>query len=239
MKVKCDRGTFCRFFAVMFSLALIFSLTACADMGKFSEENDFKDYYESIGSIEGIYDGGSRNYDLKDSLFNDYTVNNLNWPDEDDKVAYEEYVYIVIPFNADLTVESLALYLYSETNTNFQINFFYYENSTFAPKKIKYKSSPETETIVVTEDGIDVEKEVEIEYDDPAYEDRVASTTCYATSEWGDFAVEYFNQPGYTDGYLHAKNGGLLYVRIENNSGLNKNMQSCPFNFINLIIRAE
>ena len=226
-----------RVFAAALGIALTFSLTACMDLGYFETEEGYKAFYDSIGDIEAIYDGGVHSYDLKDSLFNTYTVENLAWEDDDDKVAYEEYVYIVVPFKKDLTIESVALFMASDEKDELEVSAFYFPNG-FEPNEIKFKSSPDMKIIKVTENGVEVEKEVPIEYDDPLKTERAAGEFCYVSSEWGSFLMEGFSQPGYTDGFLHVEEGGSLYLRIENNSGLEKNTQSCKFSFINLMIRA-
>lgn len=234
MKMRSDKRIPRWLLAIVVSFVLIFSLTACMDLGSFNADDNYQEYYDSFGDVEGIFDGGSHSYDLEKSLFNAYSIEKLDWEDDDDRVAYEEYVYIVIPFEAALKIESVALFLNSEVATDLEISAFYFDGSATAPEKIKYKSSPDTEIIIVDE----VETKVEIEYDDPDKSERIADALCYAKSDWGSFILENFSQPGYTDGYLHAGIDGLLYLRIENNSGLNKDMQSCSFNFNGLLIRS-
>ena len=234
MKTKRNNRITLGLFAIALSLVVLFSSTACMDLGIFTDDDHYQALYDSIGRIEGIFDGGSHSYDLEDSLFNSYSVEKLDWKDDADKVAYEEYVYIVIPFEAALQVESVALFMNSAVATELEISAFYFESSTLVPEKIKYKSSPDTETVIVEE----VETEVPIVYDDPAKSDRIAGAFCNANSDWGNFVLEKFTQTGYTDGYLHTGVDGALYLRIENNSGLNKEMQNCSFNFNGLLIRA-
>ena len=223
-----------RLLAIALSIALVLLSTACVDLGTFNADNDYADLYDSIGDVEGIYDGGSHRYDLKKSLFNARSVEKLDWEDDDYKVAYEEYVYIVIPFRSALKIESVALFMNSAVATDLEISAFYYAGSAVAPTIVKYKSSPDTEIVILDE----VETLVDIVYDDPVKSDRIADAFCYAKSDWGSFMLEHFAQPGYMDGYLHTGNGGLLYLRIENNSGFNREMRSCSFNFNGLLIRA-
>ena len=228
------------FLTIALCLALIFSLTACgADLGEFnSDEEDYSKFYESFGDLEGLYDGGSHSYDIEDSLFNEYTVVNLDWEDDDDKVASEEYVYIVIPIKKEVQIESFVLYMNSETEVDVSLSAYYFSSTATRPEKIRYRNSPDTEIIIVIEDGHEVEKEVEIVYDDPIWNDRVGDATCYVTRDWGSFMMERFTQPGYSDGLLHAEEDSYLYLMIENNSGLHRDMQNLSFNFINFIVRA-
>ncbi len=227
------------FLTIVLCLVLIFSLTACADMGEFnSDEEDYSKFYDSFGELEGLYDGGSHSYDIEDSLFNTYTVVNLDWEDDDDKVEKEEYLYIIIPIKADLQIDSFVLYMQGDKEVDVTLSAYYYADSTLLPEKIKYRNSPDTETIIVIIDDQPVEVEVEIEYDDPIWNDRVADATSHVSTEWGSFIMKNFNQPGYSDGLLHTVEDSFLYVRIENNSGFHREMQSVTFNFINFIVRA-
>ena len=223
-------------FSIVLILALIVFSTGCAtDLGTFSEDNDYEEYYESFGDVVGIFDGGDLSYDVEDSLFNYTTVNELKWEDDDDAVEEKEYVYIVLPFEKEMILESVALYVKASKDCTIYINAFYFQDDTVTPKKIKYLSSPDTETIEV--DGQPVE--VEIEYDDPLKADRVSSAEVHLTQdEWGSFILSNFTQAGQLDGNLHTQEDGLLYIRIENNSGFNvSTLPSCPITFINLLVR--
>lgn len=230
-----------RLVTVALSLVAMLSLTACFDLGTFGDENgEHKDYYDSFGEIAGIFDGGKHGYDLEDSVFNDYTVNEMDWEDEDDEVKSEEYVYLVIPFKRAMQIESIGMFVGTDTNVDLSVAAFYYPNESYAPAKIKYKSSPDTEIVTVKDDeGNDVEVEVEIVYDDPDPSLAVAETTLYTVAgDWTDFLLENFMQEGYEDGLLHTGDNGLLYIRIDNNSGLYPDLATCSFTFINLLIRA-
>lgn len=229
-----------RFIAVGLSITILSCLSACFDLGTFEEDGSHKGYYSSFGTVEGMFDGGEREYDIEDSLFSDYTVNNMGWKDEDDEVKDEEYLYIVLPFECEMKIESIALFVKSDIKTTLEINSFYYESESLAPAKIKYKSSPDTEIIEDTdEDGNPIEREVEIEYDDSMPEESIADAICETVSnEWSSFILGNFNQQGYGDGFLHTGKGGMIYVRINQNSGLFRDKETCSFKFINLLVRA-
>ena len=223
-------------FSIVLILALIVFSTGCAtDLGTFSEDNDYEEYYESFGDVVGLFDGGELSYDVKDSLFNATAVTDLNWEDDDDAVQVKEYVYIVIPFEKEMTLESIALYVKADKDCRVYISAFYFQDDTVTPKKIKYLSSPDTETVEV--DGQQVE--VEIEYDDPVKADRISSAEMSLTKdEWGSFILSNFTQLGQSDGNLHTQEDGLLYIRVENNSGFSvSTLPSCPITFINLLVR--
>ena len=212
-------------------------LSACAvDLGVFEKGDGYESYYESFGDVTCLYDGGSVDYDIKDSLFNDETVQRMSWKDEDDAVEEKQYLYLILPFEAELKIESIALYVRSPEAANFVFSCFYFAGSDLAPKKIRYLTSPATETI----EGSDGPEEKEIEYDDPPVEDSlVHGEISLIRQEWTSFVLGNFNQEGYDDGYLHAGEDALFYLRVENNSGFNVDeLDPLTFMFINLLVRA-
>ena len=85
-----------------------------------------------------------------------------------------------------------------------------------------------------------------IVYDDLDSSLSVASTSYQVTNVWEDGIIlkEFRQTINYGESYvsdncLCVKPGSYLYIRVENNSGLNKNiLQSCAISFMNLMIRA-
>lgn len=226
----------------LFRTLLAFSaccLSACAvDLGVFEKSDGYESYYDSFGDMKCLYDGGDHTYDIKDSLFNNTTVNSMSWDDDDDRVREEEYVYLILPFKTELKIESLALYFYGEENATMEVSFFYFENEDAAPKSIRYLTSPAPEP-VYDEDGNPTGEE-DPSYDDPAVETAVLTATVSLTSKnWSSIVFGNFQQEGYEDAYLHTADDGLLYLRVENNSGWNVDrLDPVSYSFINLLIRA-
>ena len=248
-----------RYLLLTVSLFITTFLTGCMDLGVFVQEESFDLYYSSLGEVVGKYDQdgnvNNNNYDVEKSLFNDSTINHFTWEDEDDAVEYQKYAYIVIPFKADLNIESIALFIASEpgntASVGLKLDFsaFYYPDSSLIPadEKIKLLSSPNTRTVIEKdENDNDVEREEVIEYDDLPQEYSVCSTSYEVTNVWEDgIVLEKFRQTvdygiSYvSDGKLTVKNGSYLYIRIENNSGMsNHSLEPCSISFMNLMIRA-
>lgn len=222
-------------------LVFIAPLSACFDLGTFEGGNgDYDDYDDTFGTVVGYFDGGQHDYDVERSLFNDYVIENMDWDDKDDEVKSEEYAYIVIPFEQGVKIESIALFFKGDTDADLNISVFYFESVLDAPRNLKYKTSPETEIIVEKdEEGNDVEREVEIIYDDPPEEISVTSATCeMIAGEWSSFMMSDFTQEGYEDNLLHTGKDGVLYLRINENSGLYKDKTAYSFRFIGLLVRA-
>lgn len=214
-------------------------LTACGpDLGVFNEEGGYDKLYDSFGNVEALYDGGDHSYDIKDSLLNETTINEFVWEDDDDEVEKEEYLYLILPVKADFDIECIILFLMTPYSQTLELTAFYFDDEDDAPEKIKYLTSPDTEP-EYDDDGNYI-GEKPIEYDDPASEEGIVSgSLSLVKNEWYSLVLGGFNQNGYSDGILHAKEDGVIYLRIENNSGFNRDtLQPVKFTFINLMVRA-
>ena len=210
-------------------------LSACSfDLGTFEKNDSYASYYEAFAPLKTLTDSGEDSgiedtYNIQDSLLNDHTVNDLSWEKDDFKVAEKKYLYLIVKFQEELKIETLSLYIKSQEAASFSVSSFYYINDDLAPKKIKYLSSPS-------------EKEggEPIVYDDPPSTDSSSSVKIQiGANQWSSFTLSKFRQLDYDDGLLRTAKGGVLYIRIENNSGLNKTeMTPVSFTFLNFLVRA-
>ena len=129
-------------------LISLLALTGCGvDLGVFEIDDGYQSYYESFGDVDALYDGGKHTYDIEKSLFNADLIQGSYWADEDDEVKKEVYVYIILPFEKALKIECIALAFMSPFSCSLEFNMFYFINSDYAPEKIKYLSSPDTEPV--------------------------------------------------------------------------------------------
>ncbi len=229
-----------RFLFALFALAG--SLCACtANLGVFEKSDGYQSYYDALGDVKCLYDGGSDTYDVTDSLFNEDTVQNFSWKDESDAVAEREYLYIILSFKEALKIQSLSLCVVTPSDATLRLSAFYLESSFSAPEKIRYRTSPVTETIY-DDDGNPI-GEQPIVYDDPpvAYSVLLGQTGTMKleANKWLSFVLGDFQQRAQADQCLHVVEDSLLYLRIENNSGFNVDtLDPISFRFTNLMIRA-
>lgn len=216
------------------------TLLSCGpSLGAFDDqENGYKKLYDAFGDMKGLYDGGSHTYDYEDSLLNEKTLNEFSWKDSDDKVKDEEYLYLILPVEQEHDIECIILFFKSPYSQTLEFSLFYFASEAEAPEKIKYLSSPDTEP-EYDDDGNYI-GEKPIEYDDPPKETALVNgTLSLVRDDWDNAAFGGFKQAGFTDGLLHAKKDGLIYIRVENNSGFNKDtLQPVTFSFVNLMVRA-
>lgn len=214
-------------------------LSACGpDLGVFEKEDGYKSMYESFGDVEALYDGGDHSYEIDKSLFNNKTVEEFSWEKSSYEVVDEEYLYIIIPTEKELNIECIILFFLSPYSQTLEYSFFYFKDDSSTPSKIKYLTSPDTEP-EYDDDGNYI-GEKEIEYDDPPRESAIArGSISLVREEWNSTVFGDFNQEAHTDGLLHTNEDGYIYLRIENNSGFNRDtLTPIEFTFINLMIRA-
>ena len=238
------------YLSIVPSILSLFILSSCTpSLGIFDKQEGnfgFDDYYASFDDIIGFYDDGAvdmhiKEYDIEESITNDYTLEFNDWEDGAEKVEFMQYTYIVIPFKRDLKIEELALFVSSDpndaSNVNLEFSLFYFQNESSCPSRddLKLYSDPDTK-----KEG---DKDVVIEYGDPKKDYRIAYSTMTVKHEFDSVVFGNFHQTTTGDSYvsdncLLAKDGGYLYIRVENNSALNRDMTPVKISFINLLVRA-
>jgi len=224
------------------SVLSMFILSSCSpSLGVFDKEGSFgmDDYYASFDDIIGLYDAGAsqmqlNEYDIEDSITNEYTMEFLDWEDGAEMVEFQQYVYIVIPFKRDLKIEELALYVQSDpngaSNVNLEFSLFYFKDKSSCPSREDLK--------------VYIDPDIVVEYDDPKKDDRITYSNMTVNHEFDSVGFGNFHQTldigeSYvSDNCLLAKNGSYLYIRVENNSALNRDMTPVKISFINLLVRA-
>lgn len=210
-------------------------LSACSfNLGTFEKDDGYANYYEAFAPLRALSDSGEDSgiedvYNIRDSLFNDTTVNKLTWEKDEYKVSEKQYLYLIVTFQEELKIESMSFFFKSQEESDVHISSFYYLNDDLAPKKIKYRSSPSEE-----------KGGEPIVYDDPPEADSNVSTRLELNeNNWKSFTLSKFKQVGYEDGLLHTAKGGVFYIRIENNSGFHSfDMTPVSFTFLNFLVRA-
>ena len=226
------------------SLVLIAGLTSCnPNLGKYDSEDGLNDFLDDIDDLSGLYESTdpddpskvefkSDKYDLEDSITNEHIMQYLSCEDSSKQVPFKQFVYIVIPFKSDLKIDSLSLYIKANSKTEVKLSFsaFYFKDSSSCPDKDKLRKMNDADV------GI---------YSDPPKENSVASASLSVGNYYDSFVLSGFHQTvdigeSYvTENCLCVKKNSYLYLRVENNSALNKTtMQPVDISFINLLVRA-
>lgn len=203
------------FLAFLIAATSSVALSGCDDLGAYE---DVAEYYSSFGDITLIdaETRGRNEYSVEEYFYNkesreDFLV-------DGDSGAYKgvpikDYVYMAIPINRDMVINSIALFMKGYMDQNVYLSVFI---TSAIPSKWKGVGDPDKE--IVVEDGVEVEKE--IEYDDPDPTSCVAdSVVRLEGTEWNSFLVDIFAVNGGNTKSIKVSAGQYILIQFRNNSG--------------------
>ena len=203
-------------FSAFCAMAILWvAICACEDLGAYGNEEE---YCASFGDIV-LISGTSREkdeYSVTKYFYNKESKEDfLEGEDGAYKgVGYSDYVYMAIPFESNIEMDSLALYIKSQSDVSVYINVFVTDK---IPSEWKAISDNEINEGESTEESEEEEKT----YDDPDDETRIGSVTVHLNKEeWGSFVLERFNIDGAAQESIEIKDGQYVLLQIRNNSGV-------------------
>jgi hypothetical protein len=125
---------------------------------------------------------------------------------------------MAIPFESDITMDTLALYIQSKNDVSVYINAFITDE---IPSEWKSLADLEAENEKTDEEtGNETEKE-EKTYDDPDPQTRIGEATVHLKAEnWNSFVLDDFSVNGATQKSVEIKDGQYILIQIRNNSGV-------------------
>lgn len=219
------------------------TLAGCFDLGDFSDESA---YYNAFGNVTLVYqnpnsvekDIDSEDYSIKDYFYNKNTGKDFTYGDPEDEEAGAEksipqlpYVYMVIPVEQNLSIDSLALYFNTIQTCVLEVSVYVVDN---LPDFDEIRLLGEPEYQQKLENGETVNEK--INYSDPDNSLIVATATKQLkTGKWDSIIVNTWNN----ENALSIKKGQYILLRFINNSGENTTDGLCvDFRVTNLLIRA-
>lgn len=248
-----------KFRIIVFSLltAFVLAFCGCYDLGDFEDDSD---YYASFGNIGLIAQSKSKSdYSLEDYFYNEKSINDY----AGNIVAADEYIYLIVPIERDMTIEEVALSLCAESEDMLEYSLFltevlpanirayddpFYQQATDEDGNLLYdangnpiykQKTDENGNPVVDDNGNPVY--VEIEYDDPLAEDALYTDSISLTANsWREITISQWKVNGESTKSLEVKSGDYLLVRFDNNTGAGKDSgkKKMLFQTTNLLIRA-
>ena len=111
--------------AICISAILMIAVCGCEDLGEYESTEE---YYDSFGVIV-LINGTSReskSYSVKDYFYNEDSREDFLKGDDGvyKGVEHSDYVYIAIPFEKNIEIDSLALYVQSRIDTTVYMNVY-------------------------------------------------------------------------------------------------------------------
>ena len=200
---------------------LAIAVCGCEDLGAYE---DTAEYYNSFGDIVLISEASKegKKYSVEEYFYNkesreDFLVG------EDGSfqgIQYGEYVYMAIPFESDINMDTIALYLQSQTETTVYISVFLSDEIPSNWKSLSdvtndQEGSGESQATEETEET------EEITYDDPDPESRIGEVTVHLNQgKWDSFVLDYFKVNGTTQSSIQINDGQYILLQFRNNSGV-------------------
>ena len=222
--------TFKKIVSTSIALCLVATLAVamggCDDLGDYT---DAKEYYSSFGDIV-LISGTSKEqneYSVESYFYNDESREDfLEGEDGAYKgVAHSDYVYMAIPFESNIDMDTLALYLQAEETVTVYINVFVTDRIPIAWKAVEDNVINGEGSGESTDGDLDEEADesepIEKVYDDPDPETRVGELTVHLKNgKWGSFVLDSFRVNGMTQKSIEIQSGQYILLQIRNNSGV-------------------
>ena len=258
-----------RIIAFCMTAILAVAFCGCDDLGEYSSTDE---YYASFGDVVLISGtlGETDKYSVEDYFYNKQSREEFLEGEDGayDGVEHSDYVYMAIPFNSTIEMDTVALFMQSHSDVTVYINVYV---TDIIPSKWMPPMTGGVEQADATEGntegntggnaggntggntGGDTDDSEE-QYDDPAAETRVGEITVNLKKDvWNSFVLDSFNVGGVAQNSIRINEDQYLLIQIRNNSGVRiydseKNtfvdpqtgleLQKAEITMTNLLIRA-
>ena len=216
--MKCKKH-FILCFALWLMATFTVAMSGCDDLGEYE---DVEEYYNAFGDIV-LIDATSKEQD-------EYSVAKYFYNDESREaflegedgaykgIEHSDFVYMAIPFESSIEMDTLALYIQSQTDVSVYINVFVTNKIPAQWKAI------EDNAATGEEPGSSTDAEtgtVEKVYDDPDPETRIGEVVVHLKDgKWSSFLLDDFRVNETTQKSVEIKEDQYILLQIRNNSGV-------------------
>ena len=219
--------------AICITAILGIAVCGCDDLGVYE---DTQEYYDSFGSV--VFLGGAagegKSYSVEEFFYNENSREDFLVDDNGEYTGVEQsdYVYVAIPFNKDIQMDSLAMYMQAKNDVTVYINVYLIDEDDLPSN---WKKSDEGEA-----------SGEEQEYDDPDPESRIGEITVQLKGgKWNSFVLDYFKVDDKNEKSITVASGQCILLQIRNNSGVRElntengqRLDRAEITMTNLLVRA-
>ena len=209
--------------ALCMAAILVIAACGCEDLGAYENTEE---YYSSFGDIV-LIDGITKNkteYSVKKYFYNKESREDfLRGEDGAYKgVEYAEYVYMAIPFESSIDMDTLALFIQSKADVTVYISVFVSDKiptnwKAIADNQITGDSSGNA----FGEQTKEETQNTETVYDDPDPKTRIGEVAVHLKNgKWNSFVLDTFQINNQTQKSIQIKEGQYILLQIRNNSGV-------------------
>ena len=219
------------------------ALCGCDDLGEYVDVDEYYACFGEVVLIDGITEKSSPHL-IKDDFYNEESRENFLVDDNGEYhgADHGNYVYMAIPLNKDLNVDSIALFLQSMEDEDVTLYINVYVTSTIPEN---WKSLADSATEQEGTDGESGEK-TEVEYDDPTPDLRIGEITVrLKPGKWSSFVLDSFTSGGASKNSIQINDDQIILLQFRNNSGVRDTvgqtlteLRTAKITMTNLLIRA-
>ena len=215
---------------------LVIASCGCDDLGEYTNTNEYHASFADIVLISGT-SREIKEYSVKEYFYNDASREDF-LTDENGVytgVKYSDYVYMAIPFETDIDMDTIALFLRSEEDVSVYINVFVTDtipsnwrgisdiiiNQGAEAETGETDETTETDGTDETTETTETDKSDEKDYDDPHPDKRIGELTVHLKKgKWDSFTLDRFNINGVSEESIKVKEDEYILLQIRNNSGV-------------------
>lgn len=209
--------------ALCIAAILVIAACGCEDLGAYENTEE---YYSSFGDVV-LIDGATKNkkeYSVEKYFYNKESREDfLRGEDGAYKgVEHGDYVYLAIPFESNIDMDTLALFIQSKNDVAVYISVFVSDKIPTNFKAISEISiNRDSSSNSLGQDTGDEAPNTENVYDDPDPQTRIGEVTVHLKNgKWNSFVLDTFNINGQVQKSIQIKKGQYILLQIRNNSGV-------------------
>jgi hypothetical protein len=219
--------------AICITAILGIAVCGCDDLGAYEDVEEYYDAFDNVVFLGGAA-GNGKSYPVKDYFYNDQSREDF-LVDENGEytgVVHSDYVYIAIPFNKGIQMDSLAMYIQATDNVTVYMNVYLIDK-----KKIPSNWKKLSDSNASNE---------EQKYDDPDPKTRIGEITVdLKAGKWNSFVLDYFKDGENNEKSITVASGQYILLQIRNNSGVRElntenglRLDRAEITMTNLLVRA-
>jgi len=190
--------------ALCITATLAVAVCGCDDLGAYE---DTTEYYNSFGRI-ALIDGTNKEeerYSVEKYFYNEDSREDFLKGEE--RVAALDYMYMAIPFNSNINMDTLALYLQSQNDVTVYIDVYVINSSEW--DAIREDDDDSGESTGDSENNENV-------YDDP--DAKIGEVKVHLKNgEWNSFTLDAFQTKAGLQKSIQINSGQYALLRFKNN----------------------
>ena len=209
--------------AICIAAILVIAACGCEDLGAYENAEE---YYSSFGDVV-LIDGTSKNkteYSVETYFYNKESREDFLRGEEGayKGVAYADYVYMAIPFESSIDMDTLALFIQSKADVTVSISVFISDKIPTNFKTIAdNQTNRDSSSNALGQQTGDETQNTETVYDDPDPETRIGEVAVHLKNgKWNSFVLDVFKIGGKTQNSIQINDGQYILLQIRNNSGV-------------------